>query len=149
MAGVNEVIAKRLRALDQYVRELKAVQDITWKEFLDNIFVRKYVERTLHTAIEACLDIGRHLIAEEGFRFPDTNVDVFIVLKEEGVIPEKLFPILKDMVGFRNVLVHEYIDLDPSVVYGVLKKHLGDFEEFARAIISYLERNEVEDERKL
>lgn len=43
------------------------------------------------------------------------------------------------MAGFRNVLVHNYADLDNAIVYGALKKRLGDFDEYARAIVTYLE----------
>jgi len=112
---------------------------------MENIRLRKAVERALQVAIEACLDIAHHIISEEGFRYPESSADAFKVLGEEGIIPSELLPKLVNMAKFRNVLVHEYVRLDNSVIYGVLKKHLGDFEEFARAILSYLERNEVEE----
>lgn len=44
------------------------------------------------------------------------------------------------MARFRNLLVHEYAKMDNAMVYGILKKRLGDFDEFARAIVEYLRR---------
>lgn len=140
MAGVDEVISSRLKLLNQYVDELRSMQGISFKEYQDNKLIRKFVERTFQTAIEACLDVGNHLISSEGFRYPEDNKDIFQVLHEEGIVSSHLLPRLIRMAGFRSVLVHNYADLDDAAVYGALKKRLGDFDEFARAIVAYLER---------
>jgi len=99
------------------------------------------VERSLHLAIEACLDIGRRLIAQGGFRYPEDNADVFRVLAEHGVVPPELLPNLIRMARFRNLIVHDYARLDDALVYGILKKQLGDFDAFARAVVEYLRRS--------
>lgn len=52
----------------------------------------------------------------------------------------KLCSRLQDMARLRNLVVHEYTKIDNAIVYGILKKHLGDFDEFARAIVAYMER---------
>ncbi|MGA9348269.1 MAG: HepT-like ribonuclease domain-containing protein [Anaerolineae bacterium] len=77
-------------------------------------------------AIEACLDIGRRLIALEGFRYPEDNRDVFQVLREEGVVSQELLPSLVDMARFRNLVVHDYAKIDDAKVYAILKNRLGD-----------------------
>lgn len=82
----------------------------------------------------------RRIIAQERFRFPQDNQDVFAILGEEGILPSKLCSRLQDMARFRNLLVHEYTKIDNAIVYGILKKRLGDFDEFARAIVAYMER---------
>jgi uncharacterized protein YutE (UPF0331/DUF86 family) len=67
---------------------------------------------------------------------------VFQILREEGVVPQELLPSLVDMARFRNLIVHDYAKIDDAKVYGILKKRLGDFDEYARAIVAYLERQE-------
>lgn len=129
-----------MKLLAEYSSDLQDMQSVSLEEYQENKLIRKAVERTLHTAIEACLDIGHHVIAKEGFRSPQDNKDVFVVLGEEGVIPHELASRLTDMARFRNILVHEYTRLDNTVVYGILKRRLGDFNEFARAIVSYVSR---------
>ncbi len=138
----DEIILERLTFLRNEVAYLKSERDRvrTFKEYVDNIRLRRAVERSLHVAIEACLDIGRRLIALEGFRYPEDNKDVFQVLREEDVVPEGLLPALLDMARFRNLIVHDYARIDDAKVYAILKKHLGDFDEFAKAIVAYLER---------
>lgn len=107
---------------------------------MEDVRLKKAVERSLQVAIEACLDIGRRLIALEGFRYPEDNKDVFRVLYEEGVVPESLLPALVDMARFRNLIVHDYARIDDARVYGILKKRLEDFDAYARAVAAYLER---------
>jgi len=102
--------------------------------------LRRAVERALQVVAEVCLDIGRRLIALEGFRYPEHNRDVFRVLGEEEVIPQELLPALLDLARFRNLIVHDYAKIDDAKVYGILKKRLGDLDEYARAIVAYLER---------
>lgn len=141
----EDVILERLRLLRDYVSDLQAEQGVSLQRYLDDKMLRRYVERTLQTAVQVCLDIGHHIISYEGFRYPADNRDVFAVLAEEKIVPGDLLPRLQDMAGFRNILVHEYAALDDTAVYGVLKKRLGDFNEFAKAITRYLEKARCEE----
>ena len=68
------------------------------------------------------------------------------MLAEGRVIPYEMLSTLQRMVGFRNVLVHEYVKLDHAAVYGVLQKRLGDFDAYAETIVSYLEGLQTEAE---
>ena len=123
-------------------------QATSFQVYLDNKILRRAVERLLQISIEACLDIGRHIIAEEGFRYPEDNKDVFQILAEEGIVPRTLLPALLDMARFRNLMVHDYARIDDAKVYAILKRNLGDFDAYARAIVSYLEglQDETGDE---
>jgi uncharacterized protein YutE (UPF0331/DUF86 family) len=127
-----------LKLLAEYIGDLRELQSVNLEEYQANKLIRKAVERTLHTAIEACLDIGHHVITRERLRSPADNKDVFVVLGEEQIIPRDLAARLVDMARFRNLLVHEYTRLDNTVVYGILKKRLGDIDEFAQKIATYL-----------
>jgi uncharacterized protein YutE (UPF0331/DUF86 family) len=114
-------------------------QAISFQTYQDNKMLRRAVERALQVAVEVCLDIGRRIIALEGFRYPENNQDVFRVLAEEGVVPADLLPTLLEMARFRNLIVHDYARIDDARVYGILKKRLGDFDAFAEMVRAYLE----------
>ena len=137
----ESVVGARLKLLAEYIGDLRELQGVNLEEYQANKLIRKAVERTLHTAIEACLDIGHHIIAQEGLRSPEDNKDVFIVLGEEEIISRELTSRLVDMARFRNLLVHEYIRLDNIVVYGILKKRLSDLDEFSRATAIHLSQS--------
>ncbi len=124
--------------LNDYISDLRSFQSVDYVTYLENKLLRRAVERTLHLAIEACLDIGQHIIAAEGFRRPVNNRDVFIVLAEEGILSTELLPRLEAMAGFRNLIVHGYAHIDDSITFGILKRRLGDFDAYARAILAYL-----------
>lgn len=126
--------------LNEYVGDLRELQSVNFKTYEENKLLRRTVERTLHLAIEACLDIGQHIIAIEGFRTPQDNQDVFVVLNETGIIATELLPALVAMARFRNLIVHSYARIDNAAVFGILKRRLDDFDRFAKAILGYLER---------
>ena len=90
--------------LNEYSDDLRNFQDVDYATYLENKLIRRTVERTLHLAIEVCLDIGQHIIAAEGFRRPVNNRDVFVVLAEEGILSAKLLSRLEMMAGFRNLI---------------------------------------------
>ena len=142
MGDVDDIIASRLKLLAEYVDELQDYREraTSFRVYLNNKMLRRAVERALQVAAEVCLDIGRRLIALEGFRYPESNRDVFQVLGEEGVVPQELLFALLDLARFRNLIVHDYAKIDDAKVYGILKKRLSDLDEYARAIVAYLEQ---------
>ena len=136
-----------MKLLDDYTTKLRELQTTDLREYVRNYLIHKSVERLLETAIQTCLDIGRHLIASEGWRYPEENKEVFRVLADEQVIPRELLARLEDMAGFRNVLVHEYAEIQHRKVYDNLKHDLGDFDKFASAIVTYLNRPSANEEK--
>ena len=146
MGDVDDAIVERLTYLRNELSYLKRERDgiRSFRQYVENIRLKKAVERSLQVAVEACLDIGRRLIALEGFRYPEDNRDVFRVLAEEGVVPAEMLPSLLEMASFRNLIVHDYARIDDAKVYAILKKRLGDFGDFARAVVEYLEGKESE-----
>lgn len=131
----SEVIIKRLSYLDEYLRDLTEVEKNTsWQQFQADKVTRRYVERTLHMAIEACIDISNHIISYEGYREPTNNKDVFQVLYEHNIIDELLNEHLQKMAQFRNIIVHDYIRLQPEIVYSILQKHLSDIVKYTHTI---------------
>ena len=120
----EDAILSRLELLLQYKTQLVEIPAPNFQEYDHNFLIHKAAERLLQTAVEACLDIGKHIIAQERLRFPKDNQEVFTVLSEEEIIPKDLLPHLQDMARFRNLLVHEYAKIDNAIVYGILKKRL-------------------------
>lgn len=118
--------------------DLRQLQDVSFETYEENKLVHRTVERTLHLAVEACLDMDRHIIAQKGFRTPEENRDVFIVLYDEKIVPSELLEKLTAMAGFRNLIVHNYAQIDHATVYSILKRHLDDFEAFAQVMAGYV-----------
>ncbi len=131
----ESIIIRRLSALEEYLTDLEDIQnDLNWSKFKNDKIIRRYVERTLQMATESCLDIANHIISYEGYREPEDNKDVFRILAEKKIITEDLCEKLIKMAKFRNVIVHDYLKVDPEIVYTVLTKHCKDIALYAFVI---------------
>ncbi|MCD6291736.1 MAG: DUF86 domain-containing protein [Anaerolineae bacterium] len=137
----DDVVLERLIRLRDEIAYLQEESSRTHSlhEYVENIRLRKAVERSLQVAVEICLDIGRRIIARERFRYPEDNQDVFRILAEEGIISGELLSSLLNMARFRNLIVHDYARIDDARDYALLKRHLEDFIAFADAVRVYLE----------
>ncbi len=129
-------IGKKIQTLLERLQKLKALrQDISsFSEYQSRPFARDIAERNLHVAVEACLDIGKMIVSNKKLNEPKDNKGVFIALAEAGFIKNKTLEFMIPMIGTRNILVHGYDKIDDEIIYGVLKRHLSDFDEFLREI---------------
>ena len=96
------------------------------------------VTLNLTRAVQLCVDLGAHLIADLDVLLPDTMGQTFDALANAEVIPEPLAQQLKKAVGFRNIAIHHYEEIDWAIVHGIALNHLSDFSEFAKVIAARL-----------
>ena len=136
----NGIINERLHLLADELAYLKSERDAVnnFYVYQENVRLKKAIERSLQVAIEICFDISQRIISENGLRFAKTYSETFLVLQEEGIVSQRLGENLQNMASFRNLIVHDYVKIDDEQVYANLKKHLGDFDAFAAAIVQYL-----------
>jgi len=128
----KDILKRRLTALDDYLQDLEEIKkEHNLQSFLGNKVIKRYTERTLHLAIETCLNMGNHIISYEGFREPENNPDIFQVLSEREVIGKDLGNNLKKMAQFRNIIVHDYLKIKPEIVFSILTRDSKDLSIFA------------------
>lgn len=138
----RDVVEKRLRLLEGYLKKLYAIrQRVTLEAFLADDDTQDIVERNLHLAIESVLDIGQHIIASSGWKPAEDYASIFDILARHNVISKSVLSRVQGMAGFRNLLVHEYTDIDHYQVFAVLKDHLDDLAELARQYQRFLDTN--------
>jgi uncharacterized protein YutE (UPF0331/DUF86 family) len=94
------------------------------------------------TTIEGCLNVAQHLCASEGWGPPESNAGAMRVLGREGVLPGPLAESMGRAVGFRSVLVHNYVDVDDEVVVGYLGR-LDELEAFVGAAAAWVSVGET------
>ena len=95
------------------------------------------IKYTLVTAIEACVDVAQHLCASEGWGPPRDNGDALELLGRHGVLDSGLATQMRRAAGFRNVLVHEYVEVDDEIVLSRLKD-LSDLDSFVAAVAEWV-----------
>ena len=138
---VDRILLERiLSEITSEVNDLKNATDITWEVYRTDKRARRFVERTLHIIIEACIDLAQHIISDEKMREPSSYRDTFAVLAENDVLQSGDLERFENMASFRNLLVHYYERVDDEIVYGIFKKELPDFDFFVKRIVEYLSR---------
>ena len=130
----QELLTEKTKLLAEYIGDLEEKTNVRLNELKENKILRRYIERTLHLAVEAFLDIGNHLIADLELREPQDYKDIMVVLTEAGYLPPNRLDNLKKMAQFRNVIVHDYVRIDPEILIGILRKGIDDLRLFARMI---------------
>ena len=133
------VVDARIAKIREYVALLRKIyRQNEEKAFLKDPLVYGNAERYLQLAIQCVLDISNHIVADLRLNLPADNRELFEMLAEHKVLSKSLSARLTSMAGFRNILVHEYLEIDRKRVFGALKNDLGDFEKFIRAVSKLL-----------
>ena len=113
--------------------------------FLADKRTRALSEHYLRIAIEATLDLGRHVIVRTGLGVPQEYREVGKILREHGVVPAELGRQLEAMAGMRNVLVHLYRDVDYTLLYKTIMEELDAFQQCIKCIFDYLDKLEANE----
>lgn len=116
-----ERLARLLRRVTDDLERLRRHADAPDAVLADEIVLDRVKYRFV-TAIEACIDAAQHVCAAEGLRTPDTNADAMRELARHGLLEPELAEDLARAVGFRNVLVHRYAEVDDRVVVDHLRR---------------------------
>lgn len=90
----------------------------------------------LQRACEQAIDMANHVVNLKKLGWPRTSGESFDLLARAGVIPAQMAANMKAMVGLRNVVVHQYQDLDLDIIRAVIRNHLDDLSDFARVMVA-------------
>lgn len=128
----------KLGKLETYLQGLEEKRGVSLASYRGDRDLQDIVERRFEKAIQACLDVASHLVAALPTREPSSYRDLFQVLAEEGVLDGDLADTMGEMAGFRNVLAHDYAEIDHERVHAHLEA-LEPLRRFARTVHGYVE----------
>lgn len=134
----TDVLLPRLRKLSEYLSILERLRDYSEEEFLSDPEHYGSAERFLQLAIEVLNDLGNHIIADDNLGTVDWYRDIPSCLVRHGVIDDPKEKVWLQIIGFRNILVHDYIGLDRSKVYQILHENLSDIRAIQKCIAAQL-----------
>ena len=133
-----EVIRRRIEAVSENLEVLERLARYDEGEFLADPEHYGSAERFLQLALEALLDMGSHVIADVGLGVVNQGRDIPRLFREHGYIDSALEEKWLRMIGFRNILVHAYLQLDRRHVYRVLRNDLDDIRALQRTFANFL-----------
>jgi uncharacterized protein YutE (UPF0331/DUF86 family) len=132
----RDVVLAKVAAIQKCLRRIKQVTGLS-PERLDDLDVQDIFVLNLQRAIQSSIDLAAHIVAFEGLGMPDTVRGHFVLPENAKVITKALSQKMQSMVGFRNIAIHDYQNLDIEILKAILSKHLKDLEQFYTAILTH------------
>lgn len=134
-----DLLEKKLAFIETCVSELRrlATPDLIESDVREE----RFVAHTLQLAIQAALDAASHIVSDLRLGEPETNRQLFELLRGELGLSESLSTNLQKMAGFRNLLVHGYQTVDRRILRQVLEHNLDDLLAFVQAVHAHLTEN--------
>ena len=136
----REVIEQKLESLRRCVIRIQTKCPADAMVLTADFDLQDIVSLNLSRAVQLSVDIGAHLIASMEVPPPGTMGQTFDLLAQQGVLGPELANRLKKSVGFRNIAVHNYDSINWLIVHSIVKNHLVEFSDFAKAIVEWLEK---------
>lgn len=136
----REVVEHKLESLRRCLRRIESKCPTDAATLAADMDLQDIVALNLSRAVQISVDIGAHLIAGMEVAPPDTMGQTFELLAQEGVLNSELAGSLKKAVGFRNIAVHSYENINWEIVHSIVKHHLADFSEFAKVVAMRLDK---------
>lgn len=133
---VKDVIFNKMSIIERCLVRIKEVYDNN-PDNLQDYTKQDSIILNIQRAVEATIDIAMHIVSSKKLGIPQNSRDAFEVLYHNEIIDEKIYKKIKSMIGFRNIAVHNYQQLNLQVVQMVIEKHLEDFKEFIYQINKY------------
>ncbi|MBI2623500.1 MAG: DUF86 domain-containing protein [Candidatus Liptonbacteria bacterium] len=133
------LVEKKLHLLAGYVGEIKPfVAEFSDDDILKDSVKYHALERVFQLAVDAMIDINRHIIKEKHLGAPDDLEGTFRLLGEMNVIEKNFAFTIAPIVGVRNMIVHQYEKLDRALFVRNTKKNYGDFGEYTRQVRAFV-----------
>lgn len=132
----NDVILNKINIIERCIRRIHEEYENN-PEHLKNFTKQDSIVLNLQRACEASIDLAMHIVAEKKIGLPQNSRDAFTLLEQENIIPVSLSRKMKAMVGFRNIAVHDYQEINIEILQKILENHLVDFSHFTKIILLY------------
>lgn len=128
--------------LDEMIRYVEELQEMLpdEEEYRHDLVKRRACEKTVEVAIESLINVSAMVVSAQKLGLPSNEENIFDILIENGILTHEFGEKLKDLKGFRNVLIHRYGHVNDEMVYHNVSNYSDDFYKFETSIISYLEK---------
>lgn len=133
----KSVVLRKVSLIRHNLSRLKNKENISLGSLKNDFDIQDIVLHNLQLAIQGCIDIGSHVISDEGWGVAGSLNEIFYILQNKGVIKAEMSEKMISMVGFRNILVHEYETINFDIVCNILQHHLKDINEYLLAMVTH------------
>ena len=125
----KEILVEKITQIQRCLNRIKDVTEFK-PEALDEYDIQDIFVLNLQRAIQSAIDIAVHISSTEGWGIANKIRGNFLILSEKKVISKDLANKMIKMVGFRNIAIHDYSNLDVNILKAILQTSLKDVEDF-------------------
>ena len=131
----NEVVLNKVSTIERCVKRIEEVyanNSLNLKDYTKQDSIILNIQR----ACEASIDLAMHVVSEKRLGLPRTSREAFKLLQEADIMDNRLAKTLMNMMGFRNIAVHDYQTIELDILQAIINQHLGDFSIFTKLILN-------------
>lgn len=136
----RDLVRRKLSRLNMYLDKLEPISHHSYNEYLSEPYLKYSTERLVQVIVECATDINGHVVVELKGRPPEDYTSSFIRAAEVGLINHELANRLKASGGMRNLLVHEYMEIDDKKVYETIPVCIQDYREYIKQVESFISK---------
>lgn len=129
------LILRKIERIETYLKQVRQKKDPGFEVFRKDKDLQSVVLFNLIQSIQACIDIGSHVISDSEWETPGSQADIFEILAQHKIITKPLSQRMIKMIGFRNRIVHEYEKIDLRIAYEVWRKNSKDIEQYCKSVV--------------
>lgn len=132
----KDIILAKSSAVKKHIKRIKDLPLKDFQTFQNNPDYQDILLFNIQLAVQNCIDIAAHIISDEDLGIPGSTNEMFYTLEENGYLTRDITEKMVRAVGFRNLIVHEYVNLKLDRVYEISKNDINDLEIFLKHIFS-------------
>lgn len=133
-----DLVRRKLSRMNMYLEKLKPIAKKSFKEYESDFYLKSSAERLIQLIVECATDVNNHVVVETQNRPPEDYAISFLKAAEVKLISRELAERLKGSAGMRNILVHEYMEIDDEKVYNVLNVAIKDYKEYIKQVEQFV-----------
>ena len=134
MIDTSLILAKASK-VQGHLGRVREKRSVNLDEFLTDLDRQESILFNLQMAIQNCIDMAGHIISDQELGVAGSTNEMFYMLQEAGYLTPKLTEKMVAAVGFRNLIVHEYKNIDLRKVYQIAHHDIEDLEQYLKAIL--------------
>ena len=132
---MDEIVLSKVASLERCIQRIREEYRNCNGNIKDDILRQDSIVLNLERACEQCIDIGQRVIRRERIGLAKEYREVFKILAEHHYISNELSEVLQKMVGFRNIAIHDYMQINMDILKHIIEHRLEDLLLFAKILM--------------
>src|SRR5688572_14886653 len=133
---MDDILLIKAENLERYIQRIHQEYDGSEDEFLTNFTKQDAILLNLLRSCETAIDMGTRVIRLKSLGVPQSSREIFVLLEKSKIITPELSQQMQNMVGFRNIAVHNYTQIDLKIIKSIIQNDLKHLTQFSKILLS-------------